>query len=69
VADLLADGALVAPLRQDSVTDRAYFIVRSAAVRSRRDVDDFIAWLIAESAALVRIMDKHKRNRRHARPS
>ncbi|HXF16646.1 MAG TPA: LysR substrate-binding domain-containing protein [Burkholderiales bacterium] len=68
VADLLADGALVAPLRQDSVTDRAYFIVRSAAVRSRRDVDDFIAWLIAESAALVRIMDKHKRNRRHARP-
>jgi LysR family glycine cleavage system transcriptional activator len=64
VANLLADGALVAPFRPESITDRAYFIVRSASVHGRRDVDDFTAWLIAESAALVRIMDKHKRSRR-----
>jgi len=68
VANLLAEGALVAPLRPDSVTDRAYFIVRSATAHHRRDVEEFIAWLIAESAALVRVMDRHKRNRRAARP-
>jgi LysR family glycine cleavage system transcriptional activator len=68
VANLLAEGALVAPLRRDSVTDRAYFIVRSDTAHSRPDVGEFIAWLLAESAALVRMMDRHKRRRSAARP-
>ena len=62
VANLLADGALVAPFRSDSVTDRAYFIVRAAATRTRGDVGDFVAWLVAESADLVRTMDRNKKN-------
>ena len=62
VANLIADGSLVAPFRSDSVTDRAYFIVRAAATRTRRDADDFVAWLVAESADLVRTMDRNKKN-------
>jgi DNA-binding transcriptional LysR family regulator len=60
VANLIADGSLVAPFKADSVTDRAYFIVRASANQVRRDVDDFVAWLIAESAQLERAMDRTK---------
>ena len=60
VANLIADGSLVAPFKSDSVTDRAYFIVRTAATQARHDIDDFVAWLIAESAELERTMDKTK---------
>ncbi|HEX7952616.1 MAG TPA: transcriptional regulator GcvA [Burkholderiales bacterium] len=66
VANLLADGSLVAPFRSDSVTDRAYFIVRAAATRDRRDVDDFVAWLVAQSAELARTT---QRNRKGAKQS
>ena len=62
VANLLADGSLVAPFRSDSATDRAYFIVRASAVRARRDVDDFVAWLVAESTELVRTADRNRKN-------
>lgn len=60
VANLIADGSLVAPFKSDSVTDRAYFIVRTAATQGRRDVDDFVAWLTAESAELERAMGRTK---------
>ena len=60
VASFLADGTLVTPFATDSVTDRAYFIVRASATRARSDVDDFVAWLIDESAALVRQMVRNK---------
>lgn len=60
VANLIADGSLMAPFKSDSVTDRAYFIVRASANQARRDVDDFVAWLIAESAELERAMDRTK---------
>jgi DNA-binding transcriptional LysR family regulator len=66
VANLLSDGSLVAPFRSDSATDRAYFIVRAEATRTRRDVDDFVAWLVAQSAELVRTM---QRNRKSVRQS
>jgi DNA-binding transcriptional LysR family regulator len=64
VASFLADGTLVTPFATDSVTDRAYFIVRASATRARNDVDDFVAWLIEESNALERAMDRHKREKK-----
>ncbi|HEX4985974.1 MAG TPA: LysR substrate-binding domain-containing protein [Burkholderiales bacterium] len=58
VGSLIADGSLASPFRSDRVTDRAHFIVRSAASRGRRDVEDFVAWLVDESARLERAMGK-----------
>lgn len=49
VRNLLADGTLVAPLGLGAATDRAYFIVRTAATAERTEVDDFLAWLVAEA--------------------
>ncbi len=66
VTSFIADGSLVEPFGSDAVTDRAYFIVRTAATRTRRDVDDCVAWLVAESADMVREMDRNK-NRQRAR--
>ena len=60
VANLIADGSLVAPFKADSMTDRAYFIVRAPAAQARRDVDDFVAWLAIESAQLERAMVRKK---------
>ncbi len=51
VKKLLADGALVAPLPLGSVTDRAYFIVRTPATSGRAEVARFVEWLVAEAAA------------------
>lgn len=53
VKKLLADGALVAPFPLGSVTDRAYFIVRTPATAGRPDVTHFVEWLIAEAAAMT----------------
>lgn len=50
VRNLLADGTLVAPLGDASATDRAYFIVRTAATAGRIEVEDFLGWLQAEGA-------------------
>jgi LysR family transcriptional regulator, glycine cleavage system transcriptional activator len=50
ISDLISDGSLVTPFPDESVTDRAYFIVRTLATRKREDVDAFVEWLIAESA-------------------
>ena len=61
VTSFLADGSLVAPFRSDSVTDRAYFIVRTLATQTHGEVNDFVTWLIDESAALERAMEKDKR--------
>ena len=58
VEDLLENGSLVAPFRSESISDRAYFIVRAPATQGRGDVDDFVAWLAAESEALERVMSK-----------
>ncbi len=63
VARLLADGLLIAPFRADAMTDRAYFIVHASAARSRRVVQDFVAWLIAESAELARMMPRNRKGR------
>jgi len=54
VTTLLVDGSLVAPFPSDFVTDRAYFIVRTAATQMRDEVNDFVAWLMSESAAPTR---------------
>jgi DNA-binding transcriptional LysR family regulator len=51
VKKLLADGVLVAPFPLGSVTDRAYFIVRTALTSGRPEVNHFVEWLIAEAAA------------------
>jgi len=51
VRKLMADGALVAPFPLGSVTDRAYFIVRTPATAGRTEVAHFVEWLIAEAAA------------------
>ncbi len=69
VANLLAEGSLVAPFHSDSVTDRAYFIVRAAATRTRRDVDDFVAWLVAESAELVRSTQRNRKGAKQSKPA
>jgi len=53
VKKLLADGALVAPFPLGSVTDRAYFIVRTPATAGRPEVAHFVEWLIAEAAAMT----------------
>lgn len=53
VKKLLADGALVAPFPLGSVTDRAYFIVRTPATAGRPQVAHFVEWLIAEAAAMI----------------
>ena len=53
VKKLLADGALVAPFPLGSVTDRAYFIVRTPATSGRAEVAHFVEWLIAEAAAMT----------------
>ncbi len=53
VRKLLADGALVAPFSLGSVTDRAYFIVRTPATAGRPDVAHFVEWLIAEAATMT----------------
>ena len=64
VTSFIADGSLVEPFGSDAVTDRAYFIVRTDATRTRRDVDDCVAWLVAECADLVREMDRNKTRQR-----
>jgi DNA-binding transcriptional LysR family regulator len=51
VGSLIAEGALVMPFPRTSVVDRAYYIVRAEATRSRVEVDDFVQWLVAESAS------------------
>jgi len=51
VKKLMADGTLVAPFPLGSVTDRAYFIVRTPATAGRPEVAHFVEWLIAEAAA------------------
>lgn len=54
----IEEKSLVVPFPLGSVTDRAYFIVRTAATAARSEVKDFVDWLIAESTALVATMDK-----------
>lgn len=58
VRNLIDEGSLVVPFALGSVTDRAYFIVRTAATAARSEVNAFVDWLIAESAALVATMEK-----------
>jgi LysR family glycine cleavage system transcriptional activator len=53
VKKLLANGALVAPFPLKSVTDRAYFIVRTPATSARAEVAHFVEWLVTEAAAMV----------------
>ena len=53
VKKLLANGALVAPFPLKSVTDRAYFIVRTPATSGRPEVASFVNWLVAEAAAMA----------------
>jgi hypothetical protein len=49
------------------VTDRAYFIVRTAATAGRREVDDFVDWLIVERAAREPVVPGAKRRQRASR--
>jgi len=66
VKKLLADGALVAPFPLGSVTDRAYFIVRTPATSGRAEVAHFVEWLIAEAAAMtVKEDDAGNAGRKH----
>jgi LysR family glycine cleavage system transcriptional activator len=53
VRGFVAEGTLVTPLAAGSATDRAYFIVRTAATGGRAEVDHFVHWLVDESAALA----------------
>jgi LysR family glycine cleavage system transcriptional activator len=67
VRNLIDEGSLAVPFSLGSVTDRAYFIVRTAATASRNEVNAFVDWLIAESAALVATMEKAAPPGRRAR--
>ena len=67
VKKLLADRALVAPFPLGSITDRAYFIVRTPATAGRPDVTHFVEWLIAEAAAMA-IKEDDAGNARRKRP-
>ena len=49
VRGLLREGKLVAPFKQDVCSSRAYFLVESAAARSKPEVRAFIAWLVEET--------------------
>ncbi|MBI3526720.1 MAG: LysR family transcriptional regulator [Betaproteobacteria bacterium] len=49
VRNLLDEGLLATPFTLGAVTDRAYFIVRTAATAGRAEVDDFVQWLRSES--------------------
>ncbi len=53
VRNFIAEGALVTPLARTSAVDRAYYLVRTPATRARGEVDDFVQWLISESAELT----------------
>jgi LysR family glycine cleavage system transcriptional activator len=52
VRTLLDEGVLATPFTLGAVTDRAYFIVRTAATAARAEVDDFVLWLRSESVLL-----------------
>jgi LysR family glycine cleavage system transcriptional activator len=49
VRALLREKKLVTPFRQDVASSRAYFLVESAAARSRPHVRAFIDWLLEET--------------------
>jgi LysR family transcriptional regulator, glycine cleavage system transcriptional activator len=66
VKQFIEQGTLSVPFPLGSVTDRAYFIVRTGATAARGEVNDFVDWLIAESAALVATMDTGKPVRKGA---
>jgi len=55
IRSLLASGTLVTPFPMGPVTDRAYYIVRTGATAGREEVDQFVQWLIDESAALAEV--------------
>jgi LysR family transcriptional regulator, glycine cleavage system transcriptional activator len=65
VRQFIEAGSLVVPFPLGSVTDRAYFIVRTAATAARSEVNDFVDWLIAESTALGAAMEPTRRRRLH----
>lgn len=58
VRQFIEAGSLVVPFPLGSVTDRAYFIVRTAATAARGEVNDFVDWLVAESAALAAALER-----------
>lgn len=58
VKNFIEEGSLAVPFQLGAVTDRAYYIVRTAATAARGEVTDFVDWLVAESAALVATMEK-----------
>ena len=60
VRQFIESGALVVPFALGSVTDRAYFIVRTAATAARSEVNDFVDWLIAQSVALAAALEQDK---------
>ena len=66
IGNLIADGSLVAPFRSSSVTDRAYYLVRTPATRSRGEVDDFVSLLTSESAGTTNARERPPKGR--ARP-
>ncbi|HVY07179.1 MAG TPA: LysR substrate-binding domain-containing protein [Burkholderiales bacterium] len=64
VENLIEDGSLAAPFPSDSVSDRAYFIVRAGTARNHRDVDDFVEWLVSESTELELSMGRSRKKKR-----
>lgn len=66
VRQFIEEGSLAVPFPVGSVTDRAYFIVRTAATAERSEVNAFVDWLNGESAALVATMEKVPAARRRA---
>ena len=68
VRKLIDDGALVAPLSRASAVDRAYYLVRTPATQSRREVDNFEQWLLEESAEAMADGDAFDAPRRLAGP-
>ena len=59
IRGFVADGALVTPFPAESVTDRAYFLVRAVVTAGREEVDHFVQWLADESATLAGAADNN----------
>jgi LysR family transcriptional regulator, glycine cleavage system transcriptional activator len=66
IRTFLSSGTLVTPFPVGPVTDRAYYIVRAAAAAGREEVEQFVQWLVKESAALTEAASPGARTERSA---
>jgi len=54
VSGLMASGQLIAPFSKSVIGARSYYLISSATTGRRPHVEAFVAWLVAEAAAVAR---------------